>query len=132
MTGLAPSRVLSTMLAKFGLEEELTRRDQRGVLYDEVASNSDFHEAIQDAADCWPCRHKKITCAVGQISGFTSRHPAPPEGRMRYRHDTRSGMRWTLSGITRRVTRLADGEVVWSRPPDAGVKLVDEFTSDGG
>jgi hypothetical protein len=35
-------------------------------------------------------------------------------------------------GITRRVTRLADGEVVWSRPPDAGVKLVDEFTSDGG
>jgi hypothetical protein len=26
----------------------------------------------------------------------------------------------------------ADGKIVWSCPPDAGVKLVDDFTGDGG
>jgi len=27
---------------------------------------------------------------------------------------------------------FADGQAVWSCPPDAGVKFVDDFTSDGG
>jgi len=40
-------------------------------------------------------------------------------------------MRWTRR---RRKTSgaNADGEVVWSWRPDAGVKVVDEFTNDGG
>jgi len=27
---------------------------------------------------------------------------------------------------------IADGKSVWSRSPDAGIKFVHEFTSDGG
>jgi hypothetical protein len=40
-------------------------------------------------------------------------------------------MRWTWS-YRRTSGANTDGEVVWSRFPDAGIKLVDEFTGDGG
>ena len=41
------------------------------------------------------------------------------------------GMRWTRSGRQTSGVR-ADGQVVWSWSPDAGIKPVDEFTGDGG
>jgi hypothetical protein len=48
------------------------------------------------------------------------------EGRMRYRHETRGGMRWPRQRRARLVVRTngaeADGEIVWSWPPDAEVK----------
>jgi hypothetical protein len=49
-------------------------------------------------------------------------HPAPLEGRLRNRQETRCGMRWTPWRARRSATE-ADGKVVWSWPPDAGVKL---------
>ena len=33
-------------------------------------------------------------------------------------------MRWTRAALLTRALILADGEVVWSRRPDAGVKFV--------
>jgi hypothetical protein len=57
------------------------------------------------------------------------------------RHETSGGMRWTQS--VREMMRIeADGEVVWSWSPDAGIKSVDmrfrpygrnaDITGDGG
>src|SRR4051812_25080245 len=42
-----------------------------------------------------PLRKKYFASPVGQISATSSRHPASQEGRMRNRHETRGGMRWT-------------------------------------
>jgi hypothetical protein len=40
--------------------------------------------------------YKKYSASpVGQISATSSPHPASQEGRMRNRHETRGGMRWT-------------------------------------
>jgi hypothetical protein len=52
-------------------------------------------------------------------------------GAYRDRHEAWCGMRWTCwRGQTSGAN--ADGKAVWSCPPDAGDKLVDNFTSDGG
>ena len=41
------------------------------------------------------------------------------------------GMRWTR--LPRQTSEVrADGQVVWSWSPDAGIKPVDELTGDGG
>jgi hypothetical protein len=42
-----------------------------------------------------PASKKYSAFPVGQISATSSRHPASQEGRMRNRHETRGGMRWT-------------------------------------
>src|SRR6266851_8009207 len=64
---------------------------------------------------------KFSACPVGQISDLTPR-VSPERGAARDRHETRGGMRWTRK---LRLTSAADadGEVVWSWRPDAGVKL---------
>jgi len=48
------------------------------------------------------------------------------EGRSANRHDTSGGMRWTLTAH-RRCAPVADGQVVWSWSPDAGIKPVERF-----
>jgi hypothetical protein len=40
-------------------------------------------------------REKYSACAVGQITGFSSRRPAPDTEALRGRHETWRGMRWT-------------------------------------
>jgi hypothetical protein len=40
-------------------------------------------------------------------------------------------MRWTPRNHETSEAE-ADGKIVWSWHPDAGVKLVDDFTGDGG
>jgi hypothetical protein len=38
-----------------------------------------------------------------------------------------------MDALARQANALkADGQAVWSGPPDAGDKLVNDFTSDGG
>src|SRR3984885_14783411 len=54
------------------------------------------------------------------------RHPVPQRGGSRSLR-TRGRMRWTRH-VKRRMTLRADGEVVWSRRPDAGVKLAKEIS----
>ena len=75
------------------------------------------------------CR-RQFACAVGQISGSFLRVP-PARGALRDRHETWAGMRWMRRP---RMTSAAGacGKTAWSCPPDAGVKFVDDFTSDGG
>jgi hypothetical protein len=58
---------------------------------------------------------------------FVCRHPASQEGR--YGQSSRNverGMRWTRLGCRTSSTE-ADGESVWSWPPDAEVKLCETF-----
>jgi hypothetical protein len=53
--------------------------------------------------------------------------PRSSEGRIAIVTDVERGMRWTLWRRARVVVRTngadADGEIVWSWPPDAEVKL---------
>ena len=58
--------------------------------------------------------------------------PRPQEGRLAIVTDVGCGMRWTLLGC-KTSNKGADGKVVWSWPPDAGVKLCgDDPQGDGG
>jgi hypothetical protein len=44
-------------------------------------------------------------------------------------------MRWTQAALLTRALRLADGEAVWSRRPDAGVNvamMLSHHAGDGG
>jgi len=50
---------------------------------------------------------------------------APPRGAYRDRHGTWRGMRWTRSCATAK-RNDADGKSVWSRSPDAGIKLAED------
>jgi hypothetical protein len=68
------------------------------------------------------------------LSGKSSLQARP--SRPDKRGDTRSsrprgGMQWTLTMLLTRAPD-ADGEVVWSRRPDAGVKLAATSAGDGG
>jgi hypothetical protein len=58
-------------------------------------------------------------------------HPVPHEGRIAIVTDVGHGMRWTRQRRRAfwrgRTAQLADGEVVWFRRPDAGVKLRGAF-----
>jgi hypothetical protein len=74
-------------------------------------------------------------CAVGQISGSSSRVLLPDqEGRFAIVTNVGLRMRWTrycqlTSG------KIADGEVVWSRHPDADAKsalMLSHHVGDGG
>ena len=59
-------------------------------------------------------------------------HPSRPTGGAYASSRTRGGMRWTQA-VPDEGMRRADGEVVWSCPPDAGVKFAgDDPASDGG
>jgi len=68
-------------------------------------------------------RPTRKNISLFRISDFQyfAAHPASTQGAYRDRHDTRGGLRWTwrccqTCGID------TDGEIVWSRRPDAGVK----------
>ena len=50
------------------------------------------------------------------------------EGAFRDRHERRAGMRWTRAVLLDESAYLADGEVVWSRTPDGGVKFAEQFS----
>src|ERR1700761_7972860 len=63
----------------------------------------------------------------------TIRASHPKEGRCA-RHERCGGMRWQLT-VRRTSARVADGEVVWSWRPDAGVKpvaMLGHRAGDGG
>src|SRR5262245_51911217 len=68
-----------------------------------------------------PACEKYCACAVGQIRS-TCFAVSPERGADRDRHERCGGTRWTLQ---RHETNdvATDGEVVWSWPPDAEVKL---------
>jgi hypothetical protein len=53
------------------------------------------------------------------------------EGRFAIVTDVGSGMRWTQQHA-RRSELDADGETVWSWPPDAEVKFASDLADDGG
>jgi len=64
-------------------------------------------------------------------SGVGKAISCPQEGRIAIVTDVGCGMQWTRP-CARRAQIVADGQVAWSRSPDAGVKPVDDFTGDGG
>jgi hypothetical protein len=70
-----------------------------------------------------PDRRSRRACAVGQITGSISLVPLPREGRIAIVIYVGSRMRWTRAASTDERCGLAYGETVWSRRPDAGVKL---------
>jgi hypothetical protein len=65
-------------------------------------------------AHAYPC-----PCAVGQITTILPRVPHPIRGAFRDRHE-----RWArdaMDAMSHETTEtIADGEIVWSRRPDAG------------
>ena len=67
-----------------------------------------------------PFREKYSASLGGQISGLAGRI-SPEGGAARDRHERCGEMRWTR-GARQTSARSADGEVVWSWRPDAGVK----------
>jgi hypothetical protein len=84
----------------------------------------------------WPHRHgtsaKAISLAPsGKSPPLVSAGPRFQRGALRDRHERWCGLRWTRRR-TRRMQLDADGEVVWSRCPDAGIKLAAKAASDGG
>jgi len=76
---------------------------------------------------------KYCACAVGQIRS-TCFAVSPERGADRDRHERCGGMRWTREPHETSAADV-DGEVVWSCPPDAEVKLVRSkllLRGDGG
>jgi hypothetical protein len=72
-----------------------------------------------------------------EMCDYLSRILPPHEGRIAIVTDVGGGMRWTSECSVRFGVRTkgipADGESVWSRSPDAGIKPAnDEFVGDGG
>ena len=65
--------------------------------------------------------HKNISLKPSGKSALLFRPSHPTRGAARDRHETRGGMRWTWM-LRLTSAAEADGEVVWSRRPDAGVK----------
>src|SRR6185437_13990923 len=68
-----------------------------------------------------PLARKNFACAVGQISGPSLRVLLLQEGRCA-RHETLRRDAVDATEAMRRTPDLADGEVVWSWRPDAGVQ----------
>src|SRR5215475_13087317 len=87
--------------------------------------------ARQASPACTPCANcpsrqsaaRAFACLVGQITTILSRIPPQSRGTFRPIVTTReAGMRWTR--LVRETNASdADGEVVWSWPPDAEAKL---------
>jgi hypothetical protein len=79
-------------------------------------------------------RAKKYSAfPVGQISATSSRHPASQEGRMRNRHETRGGMRWTRQRARRARQCVRRSRVVLT--PRRWCQVLGKLTllgSDGG
>jgi hypothetical protein len=73
---------------------------------------------------------KQFASSSPQINGFLVTIPART-GAYRDRHERWSGMRWTREQRKTSAVR-ADGEVVWSRRSDAGVKVAESSANDGG
>jgi hypothetical protein len=70
-----------------------------------------------------PLRDKNFACAVGQIRGTESSRPAPLRRGVRaIATDVGCGMQWTR-WCRKASDASADGKIVWSRHPDAGVKF---------
>jgi hypothetical protein len=69
------------------------------------------------------------SCAVGQITTILPRVPPPHEGASRSSRTLEAGCdgRDTLNDEQ----HIADGEIVWSRRPDAGAKSVERSADDG-
>jgi Cupin len=103
----------------------------------------------KDLRSATPWANHQKTCRVlfAKIFQFPSdpnhRHirsrPAPTEGRFAIVTDVGCGMRWTQQRrrtpmACGRTADAADGEVVWSRRPDAGVKFLRSrlLRGDGG
>ncbi len=73
-------------------------------------------------------------CAVGQIKSIVLPIPPRREGRIAIVTKREAGLRWTRMCRETNGT-FADGEVVWSRCPDAGAKFagdVSHHADDGG
>ena len=78
--------------------------------------------------------HPDGCCLVGQIRTILRGSRTRYEGRFAIVTNVGRGMRWTPHGqaLLRKTTDdAADGEVVWSRRPDAGAKSEDVFASCG-
>jgi len=67
------------------------------------------------------CEGKITPCVVGQNTFTTSPRSCPQEGRFAMVTNVGRGMRWTCWRVATKRTD-ADGEVVWSRYPDADIK----------
>jgi hypothetical protein len=82
-----------------------------------------------------PFRAKISLPFFGKIC-FTPIRPASPEGRIAIVTDVERGMRWTRvcqrAIFARTNDMIADGEVVWSWPPDAEAKLRGTFRATTG
>jgi hypothetical protein len=76
-----------------------------------------FHEFVNRKSEF-------SACLVGQITGTGPPSPRHHEGRLRDRHGTWRGLRWTLrrqAVLLPDETPVAYGEVVWSWRRDRGV-----------
>jgi hypothetical protein len=81
---------------------------------------------------------KNILLFRNRKSPYDNPHPVPPEGAYRaIVTDVGHGMRWTQVALAARkrcpmMAQLASGQAVGAWHPDAGVKLVERSTNDGG
>jgi hypothetical protein len=72
---------------------------------------------------------KNISVFQKGKSGLQARCPVPARGAFRDRHERWVGDAMDAEGVARRAAASADGEVVWSWRPDAGVKSAGFFLS---
>jgi hypothetical protein len=76
------------------------------------------------------CFEKYSAFAVGQITFTSSPRPAPTRGALAI--VTNAGRDAMDADAPLTNGDEADGEVVWSRHPDAGVRLAERSADDGG
>jgi hypothetical protein len=86
-------------------------------------SFTDLPDGLRSWIPVQPLAKKYFASPIGRNSIIDSPIPPQAEGRIAIVTDVERGMRWTrrrrkTSGV------FADGEVVWSWRPDAGVKSV--------
>src|SRR5215472_14252193 len=74
---------------------------------------------------------KNICISENRNTCYLCARPALTGGRVAIVTNVGRGMRWTRAG-RKTCGAAAYGQAVWSCPLDAGVKFVDDFTSDGG
>jgi hypothetical protein len=99
------------------------------------ARKIEFHEVIQcRSSPQIPC--PKIPLYENQKTCICCGIPRPHEGRFAIVTDVGRGMRWTqeswAQSLRKTTGALADGEIVWSWPPDAEAKLAARSAGDGG
>jgi hypothetical protein len=73
-----------------------------------------------------PSLEKYFAFSEARISRMVRPIPCSPGGALRDRHERGAGCDGR-DGFVRRTKPVADGKIVWSRSPDAGIKFAEDI-----